>query len=175
MKQGFTNAHRRHPLNMISFSNPVLFYRLLLYSSSGPSNVPPLKVTVHFSSALRMTLKSKNTGSFPVSGVLFFSLSLSAWGPVRGSVMMERRGASVSAFKRERRMDRVRMRPPTVMCPHSSDTNMWHSAVGLLHVLREREREREEERERETEREREVHQQCPLSTVRQQLVGRAVT
>ena len=68
---------------------------------------------------------------------------------------MERRGASVSAFKRERRMDRVRMRPPTVMCPHSSDTNMWHSAVGLLHVLREREREREGGKERETERERE--------------------
>lgn len=63
--------------------------------------------------------------------------------------MMEKRGVCVSecVFKRER-MDRVRMRPPTVMCPHSSDTTMWHSSVGLL---REKEREgREGERERST-------------------------
>lgn len=71
-KQGFTNAYRRHPLNMISFSNSVLFKRLLLFSSSGPLKVPPLKVTVHFSSSLRMMLKSQNTGSFPVSVVVCF-------------------------------------------------------------------------------------------------------
>jgi len=52
--------------------------------------------------------------------------------------------------KREKdgRIERVRMRPMTVMCLHSSDTTMWHSSAGLLHVLREGKREREWEKER---------------------------
>lgn len=66
--------------------------------------------------------------------------------------------------KRERdgSMDTVRML--TVMCPLSSDTTLWHSSAGLLHVRREK-----------REGTRTIHKQCPLSTVRQQLVGYALT
>lgn len=47
---------------------------------------------------------------------------------------------------RDGRTDRARMQPPTVMCPHSSDSPVWHSSVRLLHVLRERQREKERDR-----------------------------
>ena len=56
--------------------------------------------------------------------VVLFVFFRSICRSVLGSVVMERGGVSVSVFKRERGMDRVRMRPPTVMCPHSSDMNM---------------------------------------------------
>ncbi len=90
-----------------------------------------------------------------------YFLNLAVWRSVWGSVMMEKkRCVSVCVFKREREreregerkreryggMDRVRMRPLAVMCPHSSDTTMWHSSVGLLHVLREREGDGRRER-----------------------------
>lgn len=63
--------------------------------------------------------------------------------------------------ERDGTTDRVRML--TVMCPHSSDTILWHSSAGLLHVRRAEEREGERSR------------QCPLSTLRQQLVEYALT
>lgn len=74
-----------------------------------------LMVTVHFIESNTLVLKCRPMCLLiSKSGHMEVSLGLCYDGKKR----------CVSVFKRDGRMDRVRMRPLAVMCPHSSDTTM---------------------------------------------------